>query len=136
MQTLLRSTVIVAILFLTHMAVAQQPTKQIELSATQIEGYLAAQPEMVAIQKKILFGELSGKDPRVIGDMAEVARKHGLGLAEYSDVLTNMILVFNRIDPKTKTLIDPNAQPPIEHPGNIDLVIKYYDRISHAFLGD
>ena len=135
MQTLLRSMVVAAVLLLGHMAAAQQPTKQIELTAAQIEAYLAAQPEIFVIQKKILFGEISPKDPKMIADITALAKKHGLGLTEYNDVVVNLILVFNRIDPNTKALKGEPVEPPIKYPGNVDLVIKYYDRISSAFLG-
>ncbi len=135
MQTLLRSMVVAAVLLLGHMAAAQQPTKQIELTAAQIEAYLAAQPEIFVIQKKILIGEISPKDPKMIADITALAKKHGLGLTEYNDVVVNLILVFNRIDPNTKALKDEPVEPPIKYPGNVDLVIKYYDRISSAFLG-
>jgi hypothetical protein len=116
---------------------AQQPPKQMKLTTSQIEAYLAAQPEVFAIQKKILMGEISGSDPSVVADVERAVKRHGLrDRMEYSDVLKNLILVFNHIDPETKTLKDKSkAKQEIKYAGNVDLVIQYYDRIRTAFVG-
>ena len=55
-------------------ALAQQSPKQIKLSAAQIEAYLAAQPEVLEIQKKIVMREVSGG---TAADIEAVVQKHG-----------------------------------------------------------
>jgi hypothetical protein len=64
-------------------------------------------------------------------------KRHGLrDRMEYNDVLKNLILVFNHIDPETKTLKDKSkAKQEIKYAGNVDLVIQYYDRIRTVFVG-
>jgi hypothetical protein len=150
-------------LILLSQSAAQQPVKQIKLTAEQIEAYLAAQPEVIAIQQKIILRERSGNDPTVAADIERAVKKHGLrDTKEYSDVLNTIILVLNRIDSQTRALRDTqgeirkqiaeitadNSMPakdkrrqlkdlndalkserPIEHPSNVDLVLKYYDKI-------
>ena len=63
--------------------------KQNKLSAAQIEAYLAAQPEVLEIQKKIVMRQISGE---AAADIAAVVQKHGFrDAAEYSEVLDNLI---------------------------------------------
>ena len=114
-------------------ALAQQSPKQIKLSATQIEAYLVAQPEVLEIQKKILMREVSGD---TTADIEAILQKHGFRDAEeYSVVLNNLILVFNRIDPKTKAMKSQSGEQVIEYPDNVNLVIQYYDKIRVALVG-
>jgi len=70
-------------------ALSQQSVKQNKLSAAQIEAYLAAQPEVLEIQKKIVMRQISGE---AAADIAAVVQKHGFrDAAEYSEVLDNLI---------------------------------------------
>jgi len=114
-------------------ALAQQSPKQIKLSVAQIEAYLAAQPEVLEIQKKIVMREVSGG---TAADIEAVVQKHGFRDAEeYSIVLNNLILVFNRIDPKTKAIKNQSGEQVIEYSDNVNLVIQYYDKIRVALVG-
>ena len=135
MRPTLRVLICIAIgaLAIGNGALAQQSPKQIKLSATQIEAYLAAQPEVLEIQKKILMREVSGD---TTADIEAILQKHGfLDAEEYSVVLNNLILVFNRIDPKTKAMKSQSGEQVIEYPDNVNLVIQYYDKIRVALVG-
>ena len=165
MQPFLRivAALVAVPLMLLGQSAAKQPGKQIKLTAAQIEAYLAAQPEVIAVQRKIIMGERSGSDPAVAADIEGAVTKHGLrDTKEYSDVLSTIILVINRIDPQTRALRNTQGEirkqiaevtadkslaakdkkrrlkdlndalkgeRPIEHPSNVDLVLKYFDKI-------
>jgi hypothetical protein len=170
MQPFLRRLVIavvVALLELANEAVAQEPVKQIKLTASQVEAYIAVQPDIVPILKKILFNEVSGDDPKVVAELDSAFKKHGFrDSSEYGDVLKNIVLVINRIDPQTKAVKDTRAEitrqiaetradktiatkarkeavrdlnealkreQPIQHQGNVGLVVKYYEKIQATF---
>jgi hypothetical protein len=170
MQPFLRWLVVaavVALLELTNGAAAQEPVKQIKLTASQVEAYIAVQPDIVPILKKILFNEASGDDPKVVAELDSAFKKHGFrDSSEYGDVLKNIVLVINRIDPQTKAVKDTRAEiarqiaetradktmatkarkeavrdlnealkreQPIQHQGNVDLVVKYYEKIQATF---
>jgi hypothetical protein len=116
-------------------APAQEPEKQTQLTAALIEYYIAAQPEVFAIQLKIMMRELSD-GPTVRADIDRAAKKHGFeDSAEYSRVLTTLAHVMNHINPQTKALYssDASKKDPLLHQTNVDLVVKYYDKIRAAF---
>jgi hypothetical protein len=139
MPSLRRTLLLVIAVIALHFngdALAQKPVKQIELTSSQILAYLEAQPEVFAVQKKIIMGERSGKDPAVVADIEYVVKKHGLrDTSEYNDVLNNLILVFNRIDPKTRVFKTARNAQQIRYQRNVELIIQHYDRIKAAFEG-
>lgn len=142
--------VALALLNAAEPAGAQQTTtKQIKLTAKQVEGFIAAQKKMAAAK-----GE---------SEFESIAKANGFaGLEEHDDVEINILLVMDGLDPKTKAFTEPPIQlkrrieeikvdksipddekkkalaeltdalkkaQPIQFPGNIELVKKYYDQI-------
>ena len=82
--------------------------KQIALTDTQIESFIAAQKEMVPIVAKA--PEADKPDPRVMEQLEAVAKKYKFAnYAEYDDVDENIGLVMSGIDPNTKKYVGPDA---------------------------
>ena len=82
--------------------------KQIALTDTQIESFIAAQKEMVPIVAKA--PEADKPDPRVMEQLEAVAKKYKFAnYAEYDDVDENIGLVMSGIDPDTKKYVGPDA---------------------------
>jgi hypothetical protein len=130
----------------------QAPTKQIKLTEKQVEGFIAVQKKMATAKGEAEF--------------EAIAKQHGFAsLDEHDDVETNILLVMDGIDPKTKAFSEPpvvikrhldeiaadkqmpeadrkqalqelnealKVAKPIQFPGNIELVKKYYDQIQAA----
>jgi hypothetical protein len=148
---------------------APAPPKQIALTEKQIEGVLAAQPEIEKITQKAASS--AKPDPSIEAQLDALVRKNGFaGYAEYDDVADNINLVLAGFDPQTKQYVGPEAvlkaqiaalqadkkmpaknkkqaldamnaalktpAPAIENKGNIDLVAKYYDKLSDALAKD
>jgi len=148
---------------------APAPPKQIALTEKQIEGVLAAQPEMEKITEKVQPN--AKPDPKIDAQLDAVAKKNGFaGTAEYDDVTDNINMVLAGFDPQTKQYVGAEAvlkaqiaavqadqkmpakqkkqaldemnaalktpAPAIENKGNIDLVAKYYDKLSDALGRD
>src|SRR5262245_48054651 len=62
--------VLIALFFLLgNSAPAQEPTKEIQLTARLIEAYLLTQPAVTAIQLKVWKGEVKADDPGFIADL-------------------------------------------------------------------
>ena len=148
---------------------ASAPPKQIALTEKQIEGVLAAAPEMEKITEKVQPN--AKPDPKIDAQLDAVAKKNGFaGTAEYDDVTDNINMVLAGFDPQTKQYVGAEAvlkaqiaavqadkkmpakqkkqaldemnaalktpAPAIENKGNIDLVAKYYDKLSDALGKD
>jgi hypothetical protein len=148
---------------------APAPLKQMALTEKQIEGVLAAQPEMEKISEKVQPN--AKPDPKIDAQLDAVAKKHGFaGYAEYDDVTDNINMVLAGFDPATKQYVGAEAvlkaqiaavqadkkmpakqkkqaldemnaalktpAPAIENKGNIELVAKYYDKLSDALGKD
>jgi hypothetical protein len=130
----------------------QAPTKQIKLTEKQVEGFIAVQKKMATAKGEAEF--------------EAIAKQHGFAsLDEHDDVETNILLVMDGIDPKTKAFSEPpvvikrhldeisadkqmpeadrkqavqelnealKVAKPIQFPGNIELVKKYYEQIQAA----
>ncbi len=91
-------------------APAQAPAlKQVTLTDKQLNDVIAAQQEIDAITDKIPQ-DAKGPDPKVMGQIEEVVKKHGFaGLQEFSDVSDTIGLVMAGIDPKTKSYVGAEA---------------------------
>ena len=148
---------------------APAPPKQMALTEKQIEGVLAAAPEMEKITEKVQPN--AKPDPKIDAQLDAVAKKNGFaGTAEYDDVTDNINMVLAGFDPQTKQYVGAEAvlkaqiaavqadkkmpakqkkqaldemnaalktpAPAIENKGNIDLVAKYYDKLSDALGKD
>jgi hypothetical protein len=137
--------------------------KQVQLTAKQVEQYIAAFKELSPLFEKL---EKSGDkpDPKLIAQVNATAKKIGFrDLDEYDQVAMSIVAVLDGVDPKTKQYSDPIAAikkdiaavqadkkmnaaerkkmlealnselaevQPVQHPANIPLVIKYYDRLA------
>ena len=88
---------------------AQQPVKQIALTDKQIDGVLAAKPEIDAIVSKLPEGN-DKPDPKVLAQLEGIVKKHGFAsYEEYENVDDNVSLVMGGIDPQTKKYVGPEA---------------------------
>jgi hypothetical protein len=145
------------------------PTKQIALTEKQIQGVIAAQPEMDKITDEI--DEDAKPDPKLDRQLEAIAKRSGFAsMDDYDTVVDNIQMVLGGIDPETKkyvgteavikakiaetqadkkmsarekrkTLADLNddlksPMPAIENKGNIDLVVRYYDKLSELLDDD
>src|SRR5262245_61697614 len=90
-------------------AVAQQPPSQIQLTAKQIEQYIAAFKELTPLFEKL---DASGGKPdaKLLGTVAAAVKKYGFkDLDEYDQVVVSIVAVLDGIDPKTRQYTDPIA---------------------------
>ena len=85
-------------------AAAAQEVKQIKLTEKHIQGFMAAYDHIA----KIYDGANPDKpDPKVEAQVAALAKKNGFAsLAQYDDVLTNIIIIMSGIDPQTKNFTE------------------------------
>jgi len=147
-------------------AEANQQVKQIALTDAQIEGYLAAEPEIEAIIAKAPPSAAENPDPKVMAQLDAAAKNHKFAsYEEFDDVGANIALVTDGVDPQTKKYVGAEALlkkqiaeveadakmpaqnkkealaemnealkmvEPIKFPANIDLVLKYYDKLVAA----
>jgi hypothetical protein len=142
---------------------AQQPPAQIQLTAKQIEQYIAAFKELTPLFEKL--DQAGGKpDPKLLAMVAGAVKKYGFrDLDEYDQVVVSIVAVLDGVDPKTRQYTDPiaaikkeiaavqadktmkpderkkaleslNAEltevQTVQHPANIPLVVKYFDRLN------
>jgi hypothetical protein len=84
--------------------------KEVALTQKQIDGVIAAQPQMQAIESKLPQGAEDKPDPKIEAKLEGVAKKNGFsGLGEYSDVSSSIGVVMAGIDPETKSYVGPQA---------------------------
>ena len=89
-------------------APAPAPPKQIALTEKQIEGVLAAAPEMEKITEKVQPN--AKPDPKIEAQLDAVAKKNGFaGTDEYDDVTDNINMVLAGFDPQTKQYVGAEA---------------------------
>ena len=156
---------VTAIAFHAGGAVAQQPQgpKQIQLTAKQIEQYIAAFKVLSPLFEKL---DKAGDkpDPKLIAAVEAAVKKYGFrNLDDYDQVVVSIVAVLDGVDPKTRQYADPiasikkeiaavqadkamnpaerkkaleslNAElsevQQVQHPANIPLVIKYFDKLN------
>ena len=88
----------------------QGQPKEIPLTQTQIDGIVAAQPAMQAVEAKLPQGAEDKPDPQVESKLEAIAKKNGFsGLGEYTDVSSTIGNVMAGMDPETKTYVGPEA---------------------------
>ena len=104
---LLFFAVLALVLFVPRAATAQE-VKQIKLTEKQIQSFMAAYDGIA----KLYYGANADKpDPKVEAQAAALAKKNGFAsLAQYDDVLTNIIMIMSGIDPQTKNFTEPPEQ--------------------------
>jgi hypothetical protein len=82
--------------------------KQIALTDKQVQGVLAAGPDMDAITSKL--SENSKPDPKVTAQLEAVAKKNGFAsYEEYNNVLDNISLVMAGFDSVSKKYVGAEA---------------------------
>lgn len=97
-------------LFSTRPALAQQDAapKQVALTQKQIDGLIAAQPEMAAAQPQSANSDRP--DPKLQAKMEAIVKKHGFSsLEDYGDVSDSIGIVLAGLDPETKKYVGPTA---------------------------
>ncbi|ABE61549.1 conserved hypothetical protein [Nitrobacter hamburgensis X14] len=89
---------------------ADAPVKQIALTEKQIEGVLAAQKHMDALDDKLPDSPNVKPDSRVATELEAISKKSGFAsYAEYNTVMDNISLVLSGFDPATKKYIGAEA---------------------------
>jgi hypothetical protein len=82
--------------------------KQIALTEKQVQGVLAAGPDMDAITAKL--PENAKPDPKIIAQLEGIAKKSGFAsYDEYNNVLDNISLVMAGFDTSTKKYVGAEA---------------------------
>lgn len=165
MLCLIVAAMSVAFASLPTSASAQIAATQIKLTEKQIEGFIAAQDDMLAVVGKMQDAISSEYEAA----LDAVTKKYGFkGLAEYDAVATNISIVTAAINPQTRVFTDPHraikreiadvsadkeisksekkllleelyaafqAAKSIQFPTNIKLVKKYYDKLKVLSVG-
>lgn len=91
-------------------ASAQDVIKQIKLEEAMIKGFIAAQADMVKVSEKMAGAPSDKPDPKIQGELEEIAKKHGFkDFANYDDVAANIAMVMAGIDPQSGVYTDPIA---------------------------
>lgn len=99
----------VATFALAGSAFAQQPPSQLQLTAKQIEQYIAAFKELTPLFEKL--DQAQGKpDDKLMATIQAAVKKYGfMDLDEYDQVVVSIVAVLDGIDPKTRQYADPVA---------------------------
>jgi hypothetical protein len=88
---------------------AEETLKQIPLSDKQIEGVIAAKPDIDAIMAKVPQ-DTEKPDPKVMAQLDGAAKKHGFAnYNEYETVILNINLVLDGFDPDAKKYVGSEA---------------------------
>ncbi|GEC15067.1 hypothetical protein [Nitrobacter winogradskyi] len=89
---------------------AERPIKQIALTEKQIEGVLAAQKDMAALDDKLPDSSSVEPDGKAAAEFEGVSKKAGfVSYAEFINVVDNISLVLAGFDPATKKYIGSDA---------------------------
>jgi hypothetical protein len=89
---------------------AQAHVKQIRLTEKQVQGFISAQKDMVAITEKMSAGS-DKPDPKIQAQLEAAAKKQGFkDFDEYDEVAFNISLIMTGIDPQTKKYTEPRAE--------------------------
>jgi hypothetical protein len=145
-----------------------QQLKQMALTQKQIDGVVAAEPEIEALTSKMQPN--AKPDPKMLAQIDSVAKKSGFATTdEYYTAMDNISLVYGGIDPTSKKYVGSEAviksqiaevtadkkmsakdkkealdqlnqalkepEPAVQNKGNIDLVVKNYDKLL-PIMGD
>jgi hypothetical protein len=91
-------------------APAAAQLKQITLTDKQIDQVLAAQKDLDAIFEKMPDKPGAEPDPKITKQLEDTAKKYGFAsYDEYNDVIDNISLVLEGIDPQSKTYVGAEA---------------------------
>jgi hypothetical protein len=99
--------VLALVLFVPRAATAQE-VKQIKLTEKQLQSFIAAYDDIAKLYEN---ANPDKPDPKVEAQAASLAKKNGFAsLAQYDDVLTNIVMIMSGIDPQTKKFTEPPEQ--------------------------
>jgi hypothetical protein len=145
-----------------------QQLKQMALTQKQIDGVVAAEPEIEALTSKMQPN--AKPDPKMLAQIDGLAKKNGFATTdEYYTAMDNISLVYGGIDPTSKKYVGSEAvikaqiaevtadkkmsakdkkealdqlnqalkepEPAVQNKGNIDLVVKNYDKLTPVMNG-
>ncbi len=86
---------------------AAQDVKQIKLTDQQITGFIASQKDLADIAGKLQSAG-DKPDPKLQGELEDIAKKHGFqSFSELDDVAANISIVMAGLDPQTGSFVDP-----------------------------
>jgi hypothetical protein len=99
---------VATIAFLPGSALAQgQSPSQIQLTAKQIEQYVAAFKQMAPLFEK-LDAAAGNPDPKLLATINAAVKKFGFkDLDEYDQVVVSIVAVLDGVDPKTRQYTNP-----------------------------
>ncbi len=87
-----------------------QGIKQVQLSETQIQNFVAAQKEISKLTEKIKDEPKAKLDPKVVAAIQAATKKNGFtDFKEYSNVYGNISMIMSGLDPKTKAFSEPKV---------------------------
>jgi hypothetical protein len=130
-------------------AEAQAPIRQIRLTEGQVEGFIAAQKKMATAKAEAEFEAIAKEHGFASLDEIDDVEANVVLLMNAIDPATRVfseppVLIKRRIDEVTADKSMPEAERkqalhelraalssarPIQFPGNVDLVKRYYDRL-------
>jgi hypothetical protein len=91
-------------------AQAQVAATQIKLTEKQIEGFIAAQKDVLPALEKMQSALSSDRPVKLRAELETAAKKYGFrNFAEYEAVAANISMVMTAIDPQTKEFNDPQT---------------------------
>ncbi len=94
----------------TSSAQQGEAMKQIKLNEKQVMSFIAAQPDMAAIQKKIQGDANAAPDPKIVAEFEAAAKKHGFAsFAEFEEIYANISMIMAGLDPQSGAFMDPVA---------------------------
>ena len=95
-------------LHISSASVAQAP-KQLELTETHIQGFIASQKELAATTEEMQRATSDKPDPKIQAEFESIARKHGFkDFSEYADAAANISMIMAGFDPQTKVFTEPS----------------------------
>jgi hypothetical protein len=99
----LASALVVAAVLLLPGSAAAQDDPEVRLTEKQVQSFIAAQPEIVALEGKFDATEGDQINPKLLAALEDIAKKHGFAdLDEMDDVGFAISWVLSGIDPDTK----------------------------------
>jgi hypothetical protein len=110
LRLLIAAFVAIAFAQFSSSAFAQSEAKQVKLTEKHIEGFIAAQKDMESFAEKLQGGATDKPDPKMQGELENIAKKHGFSnFNEYDDVAATISNIMAGIDPSTKVFSDPSV---------------------------
>ncbi|MBV1692952.1 MAG: hypothetical protein KGP27_00665 [Hyphomicrobiales bacterium] len=102
------AAVLLSALALSPSSNAQDPFRQIKLTEKMVSGFIAAQPDMLAIAEKLQGSGTDAPDAKMQAELEAAAKKHGFkDFSEYDDAAANITMIMMAIDPQSGKFTDP-----------------------------